>query len=168
MAEIHPFGNFIPKNCKYLFLGSFTGKNVEGYDWFYGNKRNQFWSIMQKVFKRELSTKSAKQALFKDLEMAITDTILSCERENNSNLDKNLKNIVLNIEAVNKIIFENQIKTIYFSSRFAEKLFKKYFKNIILKFTNLNFITLPSPSPRYAAMSKLGKIARYKELLPRL
>lgn len=35
MIETHPFGNFVPQNSRYLFLGSFTAKPVEGYDWFF-------------------------------------------------------------------------------------------------------------------------------------
>ena len=51
MLEKHPFGNFIPANTQYLFLGSFAGKKVYGYDWFYGSKKNQFWAILKKVYK---------------------------------------------------------------------------------------------------------------------
>lgn len=169
MSEIHPFGNFVPKNTKYLFLGSFTGK-VENasYDWFYSNKRNQFWQIVEKVYEVTLDTKIKKQDLFTTLKMAITDIILSCDRKSNSNLDMNLTDMVFNASAIVDIINGNKISSIFFSSRFAEKLFKKNFKEIINKHPHINLITLPSPSPRYAAMSKQEKINRYKVLLPRL
>lgn len=167
MIETHPFGNFVPPNSRYLLLGSFTGKNVEGYDWFFANKRNQFWPILQEVFGLDLSTKTAKQSLFTQLNMAIADIILSCERKSNSNLDINLTNIVLNTK-VEDILEKNKIAKIFFSSRFAEKLFKKHFKNIIIKLPDVELITLPSPSPRYAAISKTEKIARYKQLMPKL
>ena len=169
MAETHPFGTFVPKKTEYFFLGSFTGK-VENpnYDWFYANGRNQFWWIMENVYDLDLSTKAKKQELFTDLGMAITDIILACERRSNNNLDMNLINIVFNTEAIEKVIKENKLKVIYFSSRFAEKLFKKNFKKIILEHPEICLVTLPSPSPRYAAMSKAEKIKKYKELLPRL
>jgi hypothetical protein len=59
MIETHAFGNFIPLDAKYLILGSFTGKEAmrknpasdNSYDWFYGTKRNQFWSILESVYK---------------------------------------------------------------------------------------------------------------------
>lgn len=167
MIETHPFGTFAPPSIKYIFLGSFTGKVEDAsYDWFYANKRNQFWPIMEKVYGIDLSTKEKKQELFARLRMAITDIIFSCERKANSNLDMNLTDMVFNTEAILKVIQENNISAIYFSSRFAEKLFKKFFRDLILKHPKTELVTLPSPSPRYAAMSKLEKIIRYKELLP--
>lgn len=168
MIERHPFGNFVPQNAQYLFLGSFTGKNVEGYDWFFSNKRNQFWLILQEVYGIDLKTKDQKQELLKMLKMAITDIILSCDRRSNSNLDTNLTNLVINTEAIIGILRNNKISAIYFSSRFAEKLYKKYFKDLVSQYPEIKLITLPSPSPRYAAMSKLEKSKRYKELLPSL
>lgn len=172
MIEMHPFGNFVPNNIQYLILGSFTGKRSEediknGYDWFYGTKRNLFWPIMEEVYGKQLKSKEEKQNLFAILGIGITDIILSCERRSNSNLDMNLINIVLNHE-VTKILKHNKIKKIFFSSKFVETLFRKHFKKLVLEYTETELITLPSPSPRYAAMSKIQKINRYKELLPKL
>lgn len=170
MIETHPFGNFVPKNTQYLFLGSFTGKLIaeDNYDWFFSTKRNQFWSILKEVYKIKLDTKIEKQGLFRRLKMAITDIILSCERRVNNNSDMNLINIVFNTPAITNIIQKNKIKTIFFSSRFAEHLFKKQFKNIVQQYPEIELITLPSPSPRYAAMSKDDKIKKYRQLLPKI
>lgn len=172
MVETHPFGSFVPVNTRYLILGSFTGKRTEddiknGYDWFYGNKRNQFWPIMEKVYGIGLQSKKEKQELFTRLRMAIADVILSCERKVNNNLDINLTNMVFNTEAIINVLEKNKIKSIFFSSRFAEHLFKRQFKNVVQLHPEIELVTLPSPSPRYAAMSKSEKVARYKELLPR-
>lgn len=169
MIDTHPFGTFVPVNTEYFFLGSFTGKvESPSYDWFYANGRNQFWPIMEKAFDRDLSSKEKKQGLFTELRMAITDIILSCERKNNSNLDMNLANMVFNTKAIENVIKDNNLKAIYFSSRFAEKLFRKVFKETILRFSDIQLITLPSPSPRYATMTKVEKVRCYKELLPKL
>lgn len=168
MIETHPFGDFVPTNTQYLLLGSFTGQITDGsYDWFYGTKRNLFWPIIQEVYDKKLVTKEEKQRLFSGLGIAVTDIILSCERKTKSNLDMNLTNIVLNQE-VKKIIKDTNLKKIFFSSRFVEKLFKKSFKEIVLENPEVELITLPSPSPRYAAMSKQQKVLRYRELLPSL
>src|SRR3989304_6979859 len=117
MIETHPFGVFVPPHARFLLLGSFTTKQFEGYDWFYSNKRNQFWPILEEVYEIKLSTKPEKQKLLSKLETAIADIILSCERKFNSNLDMNLTNIIYNTEAINKILRENKIETIYFTSR---------------------------------------------------
>lgn len=169
MIETHPFDSFVPPNTKYLLLGSFTGRiNDDSYDWFYGTKRNQFWPILREVYGVKLDTKTEKQDLFKRLEMAITDIILFCERKASSNLDMNLTNIVYNTKAIEEILKKCRIKRIFFSSRFVETRFKRIFNKLIQAFPAIELITLPSPSPRYAAMSKDEKIKKYKQLLPKL
>lgn len=168
MIEKHPFGNFVPKNPKYLMLGSFVTKPSNPYEWFYANGRNQFWPIMENVYASNFSTKEKQQKLFIELEMALVDIILSCERKKNSNLDINLFNIVYNTKAITTIINKYNIKKIFFTSRYVENLFRKHFKDLIERHPKVELVTLPSPSPRYAMVTKLGKVAKYKELLPRL
>lgn len=167
--ERHPFGVFIPPETEYLLLGSFTGKiEDETYNWYYSNKRNQFWPIMEGVYGLNLRTRKQKQGLFGKLKMALGDIILACERKKNSNLDVNLTKMVFNTRAILGVIKKYKIKIIYFSSRFAEKLFRKQFGGTIRQHPAIKLITLPSPSPRYAAMNRLEKICRYKELLPKI
>ena len=168
MIEKHPFGNFVPQNTRYLLLGSFTGKITDdSYDWFYGTKRNLFWPIVREVYGVKLENKRDKQELFGSLGIAMADIILSCERKSNNNLDTNLVNIVLN-KKITDIFEENRIKAVFFSSKFVEKLFRKHFKDLVSRYPETTLVTLPSPSPRYAAMSKSEKIVRYKQLLPEL
>ncbi|MDP1710024.1 MAG: hypothetical protein Q8L28_00175 [bacterium] len=169
MIETHPFGDFVPTNAKYLILGSFTAKKKDGddfYDWFYVTKRSQFWPILEVVYNIKLDDKKAKQKLFTDLKIAITDIIYQCERKDDNSLDSNLINFVYNTEAIQKLLKENKIEKIFFSSRFVEKEFKKHFKNLVDEFSNIELITLPSPSPRYATMSVKEKIVRYSEIFP--
>ncbi len=171
MIETHPFGVFCPPNAKYLILGSFTAKKDDGddsYDWFYVTRRNQFWPILEAVYNLKLDNKKAKQDLFAKLSVAITDIIYQCERRKDNSLDSNLIKFVYNTPVIRKILRENPIKKILFSSRFVEKEFKKRFKDLIEEFSNIELITLPSPSPRYAAMSKEEKIRRYGQVFPKL
>lgn len=168
MLEVHSFGNFIPKKTIYLMLGSFVTKPSNPYAWFYANGRNQFWPIMEQVYHSEFKTKAKQQRLFKKLEMALADIILSCERKKNSNLDTNLFNITFNIKAILNIINQNKIKKIFFTSRYVEGLFRKHFKEVIESYPGIELITLPSPSPRYALITKAEKISRFKKLLPKL
>ena len=163
MVETHPFVKFVPRNVKYLLIGSFAGKdNTNPEYWFYVTKVNQFWPILEQVYNTDLRTREQKKSLFEKLGLAITDMIYQCERRKVSNLDNNLINIVYNTKAIEEILAKHNIKIIYFSSRFAEKLFNKIFGQTI----DIKQVVLPSPSPRYAAMSKAQKIARYKEVLP--
>ncbi|MBU2609976.1 MAG: hypothetical protein KJ606_03370 [Chloroflexi bacterium] len=176
MIETHPFGNFVPLYAKYLILGSFTGRQAvkgnastdDAYDWFYGTKRNQFWSIIEGAYGIELKNKIARQEILTKLGIAMADIIYQCEREEGNNLDNNLINIVYNIDAITEILEKNKIEKILFSSRFVENEFRKIFKSIIDIHPTIELITLPSPSPRYAQLSKEQKILKYKELLPKI
>jgi hypoxanthine-DNA glycosylase len=163
MLETHPFPPFVPPHAKHLLLGSFTGKPGVGYDWFYGSQRNQFWPILERVYNLKLDTKKSKMHLFSRLGLAITDIIYQCERRQGTNLDANLINIVYNLPALEKILSQNKIVTIFFSSRFVETKFKRLFKNV-----HTRLITLPSPSPRYARMTLQEKIKIYAAVLPKV
>jgi len=170
MIETHPLGNFIPENIKYLLLGSFAAKGITmepGYDWYYGSGRNQFWKILELVYNIKLPDKEAKIKLFKKLNMGIADIIYQCERKHGSSLDANLINIIYNPD-LEDIIKNHAIKTIFFSSRFVENSYRRIFKDLIKETSQIKLITLPSPSPRYAAMTINQKVKRYKELLPAL
>ncbi len=83
-------------------------------------------------------------------------------------MDNNLINIVYNEEPISQILKSHKIKKILFTSRFVEKKFKVVFKDIVENFSCIQYATLPSPSPRYALMSKEEKIQKYKELLPKM
>ena len=154
----------MPQNCQYLLLGSFVGR--QKYEWFYDNGRNQFWGILEAVYGLKLETKEKQQALCARLGLAVADIILACERKENNNKDNNLVKIVFNTQAITEIIKKKKIRKIFFSSKFAEKLFRKQFKGVMVEYPEIELVTLPSPSPRYARMSRAEKVRKYKELLP--
>jgi len=164
--EIHPFDPFIPENATTLILGSFpvreqtqTSPDID--QWFYGAKRNQFWKIISAVYNTDLISKADKQQLFKKFGIGITDILLKVRRKNNSNLDNNLEIIEYNDKAIKTILKNSKIKSIFFTSKFVEKHFYQLFPEI------KNAEYLPSPSPRYARMTKLDKINYYKSKLPK-
>jgi hypoxanthine-DNA glycosylase len=167
MIETHPFGIFSPPKAKYLLLGSFTAvKKEDSYDWFYGSRRNQFWPMIEEVYEIKLLDKKSRQRLFTKLSIAIADMIYQCERKDSNSLDSNLINLVFNTKGLNTLFKNNPLQKVFFSSRFVEKQFRKNFKDLVIKYSSVKFITLPSPSPRYAAMSRVEKIKRYKEIFP--
>ena len=163
--ENHPFEPFIPENATVLIVGSFPGREqTQGYvddeQWFYGAKRNQFWKIISAVYQTELLCKADKQNLFNKYGIGITDILLKVRRKNNSNLDDNLEIVEYNDKAIKEIFRKSNIKSIYFTSKFVGKHFNKLFPEI----ENVEF--LPSPSPRYARMTKDDKTNYYKTKLP--
>lgn len=167
MAEIetHPHKLFVPPNSIILILGTFPGKHnvqVNGKDdWFYGSNRNQFWNILQGVYKEDLKTTSEKKDLFTRKGIAIGDIFLKIKRKENNNSDSSLEVIEYNDKEIEKAFRENSFKTIFATSKFVENEFRKLFPEI------KNIEALPSPSPRYARMTLEDKIAFYKNKLPK-
>lgn len=168
MREIHPFGSFIPPHVEYLLVGTFPGRqysqrsqeenDADETAFSYGG-RNQFWKIMAELYQVELPTRTAKKALFKDLNIGIVDIIHSCERQKDSNADTDLINIEWNKAEIETILKENTIKMIFCTGSEVLKTLKKWFPSA-------RCIALPSPSPRYARLSFEDKVAFYKTVFP--
>jgi hypoxanthine-DNA glycosylase len=176
MIETHPFGIFVPPAPRFLILGSFPGRQAlkgtsatdDSCDWFYGTKRNQFWPILEEVYGLELDGRAKRQELLTRLGIAMADIIYQCERRAGNNLDSNLTVITYNTGAIEELLSQHAIREVLFSSRFVEKTFKKLFGDIPNKCQSMRMFTLPSPSPRYAQMSRQDKVRKYRELLPNL
>ncbi len=168
MQETHPFGVFSPADARYLILGSFAPRGRDGryHDWFYGNTRNQFWMILEAIYGQTLASKADKEALLRRRKIAITDIIYMCERRDGSSLDVNLINPTFNLEQIGQLLRTHPIEKIYFTSRYVEQGFRKHFKELVEAFPEIELITLPSPSPRYAAMPLMEKIQIWQRLLP--
>lgn len=62
MLEKHPYTAFIPQNARFLLLGSFPAKPNKRGNWYYVNPRNQFWPILETVYKTKLDTKAKKDS----------------------------------------------------------------------------------------------------------
>jgi len=156
-VQEHPFKPIVFKNSKTLILGSFPSIKSFENSFYYAHPKNQFWKILSAISGYPINNKDQKIWLLKELNLALWDIVKSCDRENSS--DANLQNVVPNnIEALLKEY--PQIKQIAFTSRFAQKVFNKYFKNL-----KIEQFYLPSPSPAYAAMSFEDKCKIYKEKL---
>ena len=166
VVETHPFEAFIPVNIRCLIVGSFPGREQTQIEpdethWFYGAPRNQFWKILELVYKRELKNRKEKQQLFEKAGIAITDIIKSCIRTEGTNLDENLQITEYNKEEIEKILKQYQPKVL-FTSRFVEKEFKRLFPGYST--TDI----LPSPSPRYFRLGIQDKARIYEAKLPKL
>lgn len=169
MKEVYPWGILVPKNCRYLLLGTFPGNFSDpAYDFFFMSKRNQFWSILEEVYKLNLKDKKSKIKLLENLRMGMGDMIESCERAKGTNADNNLVNIKFNTREIKKVLAKHKIEKIYFSSRMAEGFFRKEFKIRKGNLGEIELITLPSSSPRYAAMRWEEKVKIYKKMLPEI
>jgi hypoxanthine-DNA glycosylase len=154
----HPFEPFIDKNSKILILGTFPSIKSFEDNFYYAHPQNQFWKLLSAVFDEIVpKTIEEKKIFLKNHNIALWDMVKSCTRVNS--LDSNLQDIKVN--DIEKLL-ENypNIQQLYLTSIKALKLYKRYFKNLKVKYSYL-----PSPSPAYAKMSFEEKLKEYKKAL---
>jgi len=157
MIQEHPFKPLVFKSSKTLILGSFPSLKSFEKSFYYAHPQNQFWKILGKISGYPANLRDQRVWLIKQYKLALWDMVASCKRENPA--DSNLEDIVPNdIEAFLKEY--PSIEKIAFTSRLAEKIYKKYFSHL-----DIRTIYLPSPSPAYASMSLEEKALKYEELL---
>lgn len=168
--EYHPFGSYIPKNVRFLVIGTFPGRQysqrasheneADATAFSYGG-RNQFWRIMEKIYGVELPTRAAKKELFDTLNIGLIDLIHACKRKNQSNMDSDLIEIVWNHTELVRIFKENRIERTFCTGKGVAKIFQEWFPDKAC-------IALPSPSPLYAAMRFEEKLLFYKNVFPKI
>ena len=154
--EYHPFKPIIDKNSKILILGTFPSIKSFEKSFYYSHPRNQFFSLLADTFNEKRPTSiPEKIELLKKHNIALWDMVKGANRKNS--LDSSLKDIQLN-DIKSLLDRYPNIKLIAFTSKTAERLFKKL---------NIDFPTayLPSPSPAYAKMRYEDKLKVYKEIL---
>jgi len=155
-VEYHPFEPIIDKSSKILILGTFPSIKSFENSFYYSHPRNQFFSLLADTFdEKRPNSIDEKISLLKKHNIALWDVVKGANRKNS--LDSSLKDIELN-DIKSLLDKYPNIKLIAFTSKTAEKLFKKL---------NINFPTayLPSPSPAYAKMKYEDKLKVYKKIL---
>ena len=160
----HPFEPIINKESEILILGTFPSIKSFENDFYYGHPKNQFWKILSIIFnENEPKTIKEKIDFLKKHKIALWDAICECTREKGNSRDDNLKNIKpCPLEDLLKK-YPN-IKKVAVTSRLAENVIKKYFKN--LPFSILHSpVYLPSPSPLNARINLNEKAKKWKKLL---
>jgi len=153
----HPFEPIVDENSKFLILGSFPSFDSFEYNFYYANRYNVFWKIMEEIFKVKLNNIQEKKELMLKNQIALWDVVKSCQRD--SSLDSRLKNIELNdIYAFLKKY--PYIRKIGCNGRKSYDLLCKNFKNI-----DLPIVYLTSTSPANARVKYQKKLQIYKDFL---
>jgi hypoxanthine-DNA glycosylase len=158
---VHPFKPIIDQNSEKLILGTFPSiRSFENY--YYGHPRNQFWKILAEVYKADVpQTVEDKIDFILSRELALWDIIHSCRRRSENSSDSNLEVVALN--PIGQLLRQYpNIKKIFFTSRTAERLFRKEFKPV-----NIEIDYLPSPSPAYTALTFDQKVQEWRRKLLR-
>ena len=142
---------FLPisdENSKILILGSFPSVISRENDFYYANKRNRFWKILEEYFDVKLTDVGSKRFFLYEKHIALWDIVDSCEVQ--GSLDSNIKNI--GFSNIKKLLFESpKIRTIFCNGKLSYNLTQKYLKVADL---SLDVIYLPSTSPANTGLDK--------------
>ena len=155
---IHPFKPLIFEDSKILILGTFPSIKSFENNFYYSHPKNQFWKILSLIFnEKEPKSIEEKIEFLKRHKIALWDSICECKRSKGNSRDDNLTDIQ---PCPIKDFLKKypNIKKVAVTSRLAEKVIKKHFKN-------LNPIYLPSPSPLNARINLQEKVKKWKKLL---
>ncbi len=160
----HPFKPIIDKTSEILILGTFPSIKSFENDFYYSHPKNQFWKILALIFnEKEPKTIKEKIEFLKKYKIALWDTICECTRDKGNSRDDNLKNIKpCHLE--NLLKKHSNIKKVAVTSRLAENVIKKYFKNSSFSILHSS-LYLPSPSPLNARINLNEKAKKWKKLL---
>ena len=144
MLVKHTLKPIYNKHSKILILGSIPSIKSRENNFYYANKQNRFWCIINILFNQNLITNKEKEKFLLNNNIALFDVIQECDINGSS--DSSIKNIKVN--NIEKIINESKIKYIFLTGKTAYNLYKKYFNNL-----NIEYYYLPSPSSANASYS---------------
>jgi len=161
----HPFKPIIFNDSKILILGTFPSIKSFKNNFYYSHPKNQFWDILSIIFnEKKPTTIQEKIDFLKKHKIALWDTICECKRKLNNSRDDNLE-VIKPCDIENLLKKYPNIKKVAVTSRLAEKVIKKHFKNSPFSILNSKLIYLPSPSPLNARMNLKQKAKKWQELL---
>ena len=153
----HPLDPIYNNNSKILILGTFPSIISRNDNFYYANKNNRFWKILENIFNIRLENYEDKKQFLLNNNIALWDVIKSCEIKNSD--DSSIKNVIPN--DIDKIIKNSSIKYIFVTGKIALKYYNKYISDK----TNIKAIYLPSPSSANATYSLDKLIKEYRIIL---
>ncbi len=159
MIVNHTLNPIYDNNSKILILGSFPSIISRQNNFYYANKNNRFWPILEYIFNTKLNSNEEKTNFLIKNNIALYDVVKKCII-NNSN-DSSIK--VLEVNNIKEIIIKTNIKYIFLTGKKAYTLYKKYFKDI-----NLEYYYLPSPSSANAIYTLDKLIKEYNIIKEKL
>ncbi|MEE6207205.1 MAG: DNA-deoxyinosine glycosylase [Alphaproteobacteria bacterium] len=156
-----------------VILGTFPSIKSRG-ECYYNHPKNLFWPIIAECFNNgnPLISADERYACLLKHHLGLWDVVASCEFESRSSLDSKIIPTSIIYNDFN-ILRQNcpKLKRIIFSSKNAEKFFKKYLRQKTLSsdlhrwLDSLEKATLPSTSPAYAGMPAAEKFQHWKDVL---
>lgn len=143
MKVTHTLEPIYDQNSKILILGSMPSVISRKENFYYANKTNRFWAILEHLFDTSLKTNEEKKEFLIKQKIALWDVIKECDII--SSKDSSIKNVMIN--DIESILKNSSIQCIFCTGKTAYHLFLKYIK------VEIDVIYLPSPSSANAASS---------------
>lgn len=86
------FAPLFDKDSIILILGSFPSVKSRQIDFYYGNKQNRFWGMLQQIFGGEADTVEQKKQLCLQNGIALWDIVAECDIQGSA--DAKIRNVV--------------------------------------------------------------------------
>ncbi len=147
---IHPLKPIYDEESKVLILGSFPSIISRKEMFYYANKTNRFWKVLESIYDEEISD---REMFCHKHHIALWDVIQSCTIEGSS--DSSITNIKVNDIA--SLLQKTKIQVIFTTGTKASSTYDKYVKDIHIK-----HISLPSSSSANAKMKLSDLTEKYK------
>ena len=142
---IHPFKPVIFKESRVLILGSFPSVKSREVDFYYGNKNNRFFKILEVIFDEKIGeSKEEKIDFLKRHKIALFDVVKSCEIVGSSDSSISVKEV----NDIGKLIENTDVEKILLNGKKAFEIFQKY-----IKIDKVKYFYIPSSSPANASFS---------------
>ena len=154
---IHPFKPVIFKESRVLILGSFPSVKSREVDFYYGNKNNRFFKILEVIFDEKIGeSKEAKIDFLKRHKIALFDVVKSCEIVRSSDSSLSVKEV----NDIGNLIENTDIEKILLNGKKAYEIFQKY-----IKIDKVKYFYIPSSSPANASFSLDRLVFEYRKHL---
>ena len=148
---IHPFPPLYDRNSRVLILGSFPSVVSREQNFYYANRTNRFWPVLEEVYGEKITDRAAWCL---EHRIALWDVIASCTISGSS--DASIRNVTVN--DIGRLVGETEIRVIFTTGRKAGMLYDKY---VCL---DTEHICLPSTSAANAAKKKEDLIREYMRI----
>ena len=154
---IHPFKPVIFKESRVLILGSFPSVKSREADFYYGNKNNRFFKILEVIFDEKIGeSKEAKIDFLRRHKIALFDVVKSCEIVGSSDSSLSVKEV----NDIGKLIENTDVEKILLNGKKAFEIFQKY-----IKIDKVKYFYIPSSSPANASFSLDRLVFEYRKQL---
>ncbi len=156
------FAPILGKAPAVLVLGTLPSQKSLEKSEYYGHPQNGFWRIMSTLVGAEGDYGRRCRRLM-DARIAVWDVLAASVRPGSMDADIDMATATANplAELVNA---EATLERVCFNGQAAAKLFRRLVPVERID-RNIDFMTLPSTSPAYAAMSLAEKTRRWREAL---